>query len=61
MYLQVATTSDICSADGKYFDKNKLMAGSEVTCPNPSRAAYNWPNVPKPTKAKRKYGQIQYA
>ena len=44
----------ICSADGKYFDKNKLMAESEVTCPNPSRAAYNWPNVPKPTKAEKK-------
>ena len=30
------------------------MAESAVTCPNPSRAAYNWPNVPKPTKAEKK-------
>jgi len=30
------------------------MAEPEVTCPNPSRAAYNWPNVPKPTNAEKK-------
>jgi len=54
MYLKVATTSDICSADGKCIDKNKLMAEPEVTCPNPSRSAYNWPNIPKLTKAVKK-------
>ena len=48
MYLQVATLSDIMTADGKEIDAPKLHGREDTTCPNPSKSAYIWPNVPKP-------------
>ena len=48
MYLQVATLSDIMTADGKEIDAPKLHGREDTTCPNPSKSAYIWPSVPKP-------------
>jgi len=48
MYLQVATLSDIMTADGKEIDASKLNGREDTTCPNLSKSAYIWPSVPKP-------------
>ena len=48
MYLRVATWSDLMMADGKSIDK-EILFGTRGNSPSPSRYAYQWPNIPKPT------------
>ena len=54
MHLTVATLSDILTADGKQIDQRKLAGESVPNGPNPSRDAYNWPNVPAPMRREKR-------
>jgi len=50
-YLQVATLSDIMTADGKEIDLSKLNGKDSMTSPNPSISAYIWPSMPTPSNS----------
>jgi len=51
MFLQVATLSDLMTADGKEIDLSKLHGRNSITSPNPSKSAYIWPSVPTPSNS----------
>jgi len=54
MNLTVATLSDMLTADGKQMDQRKLAGESVPNGPNPSRDAYDWLNVPAPTRREKR-------
>ena len=49
MHLKVVTVSDIQTADGRQIDPSVYL-GTDTRSPSPSKCAYIWPKVPKPTK-----------
>jgi hypothetical protein len=57
LYLQVATLSDLTSADGKTISSEILNGQREYLNPSPSRNRYDWPDITKPTKAEIKVWQ----
>ena len=58
LYLQVATTSDITTADGKRIDPD-ILRGNRGFSPSPSTHKYKWPHVPEPSqKDKEKWTSV---
>ena len=57
MYLKVATTSNLAKADGKSIDKH-ILFGKRGGSPSPSTFAYQWPNIPEPSRAERRIWTI---
>ena len=53
LYLQVATLSDVATANGICIDSD-ILEGRRGTSPSPSRHAYKWPLVPSPSEAEQR-------
>ena len=57
MYTRTTTISDLLTADGKRISKDIYQVSSKRMSVTPSSTAYEWPNVPEPSRNEKNLWQ----